>query len=136
MPIKKCALKPELNKYRFVLHEHYASHHHCDFRLERYGVLKSWALPKCMPEKQAEKRLAVQVPNHPLSYITFKGITPKGEYGAGRTLIKDNGTYQAIKWTQDEIVINLCGKIYKGKYILIRLPKLKPNDWMIMKGVD
>jgi len=89
-----------------------------------------------MPEKQAEKRLAVQVPNHPLSYINFQGITPKGEYGAGKTIIKDHGTYQAIKWNRDEIIFNLCGKIYKGKYILIRLPKLKPNDWIIMKGVD
>lgn len=133
---KKCTLNMEINKYRFVLHEHFASHHHCDFRLEKFGTLKSWALPKCMPDKVGEKRLAVQTPNHPLSYINFKGITPKGEYGAGKTLIKDHGTYQAIKWSADEIVVNLCGKHYKGKYALIKLPKIGKNDWIIVKGAD
>jgi DNA ligase D-like protein (predicted 3'-phosphoesterase) len=133
MPVKP--VKPRVNNYRFVLHEHYASRHHFDLRLERFGVLKSWALPKGMPEK-TEKRLAVQVDNHPLSYINFKGITPKGQYGAGKTLIADNGTYQVLKWTPDEISFILKGKIYTGKYALIRLPKLGKNDWIIIKGVD
>lgn len=128
-------VKPRVNHYRFVLHEHYTSRHHFDLRLEKFGVLKSWALPKGMPEK-TEKRLAVQVDNHPLSYINFKGITPKGHYGAGKTLIADHGTYQALKWTPDEISFILNGKVYKGKYVLIRLQKLGKNDWIIIKGVD
>lgn len=135
MPGKPIKPKPRINNYRFVLHEHYASRHHFDLRLEKFGVLKSWALPKGMPEK-TEKRLAVQVDNHPLSYINFKGITPKGQYGAGKTLIADHGTYQALKWTPDEISFILNGKIYKGKYVLIRLPKLGKNDWIIIKGVE
>ena len=133
---EKPVLKSKPNNYRFVLHEHYASHHHFDLRLERYGVLKSWALPRGMPEKTTDKRLAVQVDNHPLSYINFKGITPKGQYGAGKTLIADNGTYQALKWTSNEISFLLNGKKYKGKYALIYLPKIGKNDWIIVKGAD
>lgn len=122
---------------RFVLHEHYASHHHFDFRLERYGVLKSWALPKGMPKKVGDRRLAVNTPNHPLSYIDFKGITPKGTYGAGTTYIADNGMYDTLKWEPNEISFILHGKHYKGKYALIYLPKLgKGNDWIIVKGSD
>jgi DNA ligase D-like protein (predicted 3'-phosphoesterase) len=119
---------------RFVLHEHYASHHHFDFRLEKFGVLKSWALPKGMPQKVGERRLAVMTENHPLSYINFKGVTPKGQYGAGTTYITDNGTYQQLKWTPNEISFILKGKKYTGKYALIKLPKLGKNDWIIVKG--
>ena len=134
---KTCSkTKTKTKQLSLVLHEHYASHHHFDLRLERYGVLKSWALPRGMPEKTTDKRLAVQVDNHPLSYINFKGITPKGQYGAGKTLIADNGTYQALKWTQNEISFTLHGKKYKGRYALIYLPKLGKSDWIIVKGVD
>jgi DNA ligase D-like protein (predicted 3'-phosphoesterase) len=135
--VAKPAPKPKvITKNRFVLHEHYASHHHFDFRLEKFGVLKSWALPKGMPIKVGEKRLAVMTENHPLSYINFKGVTPKGQYGAGTTYIKDNGVYQQLKWTPDEISIILEGKNYKGKYALIRLPKAGKDDWIMVKGAD
>jgi bifunctional non-homologous end joining protein LigD len=118
-------------KHRFVLHEHYASHHHFDFRLERYGTLKSWALPKGLPTTIGEKHLAVQVPNHPISYINFRGIIPKGEYGAGTVSIADSGCYESLLWTAKKIEIILEGQKYYGKYILI--PFSDKNEWMIMK---
>jgi len=128
------AIKPVISNNRFVLHEHYASHHHFDFRLEKFGVLKSWALPKGMPQKVGEKRLAVMTENHPLSYINFKGVTPKGQYGAGTTYIADHGTYQQLKWKPEEISFILKGNKYKGKYALIKLPKLGKSEWIMVKG--
>jgi DNA ligase D-like protein (predicted 3'-phosphoesterase) len=116
---------------RFVLHEHYASHHHFDFRLERNGVLKSWALPKGLPKRYGERHLAVQVNNHPMSYINFKGRIPEGAYGAGTVSIADNGCYQTIEWSNQKIVILLQGKNYKGEYILI--PLGNKNQWIIMR---
>jgi len=127
-------VKPVTINNRFVLHEHYASHHHFDFRLEKFGVLKSWALPKGMPQKVGEKRLAVMTENHPLSYINFKGVTPKGQYGAGTTYIADHGTYQQLKWKPEEISFILKGNKYKGKYALIKLPKLGKSEWIMVKG--
>jgi len=118
-------------KYRFVLHEHYASHHHFDFRLERYGILKSWALPKGLPTKIGDRNLAAQVPNHPLSYINFRGTIPKGEYGAGIVSIADSGCYQLISWNDRKIEIVLEGKKYNGKYVMV--PFAEKGQWLIMK---
>lgn len=86
-----------------------ARHHH-DFRLEMEGVLKSWAIPKLMPEKLGERKLAIQVEDHPISYISFKGEIPKCEYGAGRVEIFDNGNYKLIEKSQNKIVFELNGK--------------------------
>ena len=68
---------------RFVLHEHFAKHHHFDLRLEHGGVLASWAVPKGLPEKSGERRLAIAVDDHAMEYIGFTGVIPEGEYGAG-----------------------------------------------------
>jgi bifunctional non-homologous end joining protein LigD len=83
-------------KSRFVVHDHYAekSGHHHDFRLEMEGVLKSWAVPKLMPEEKGAKRLAVEVESHSVDYIDFIGIIPRGEYGAGEVKIFDKGNYK------------------------------------------
>jgi len=119
------------DKYRFVLHEHYASHHHFDFRLEKFGTLKSWALPKGLPPYVGDKHLAIQMPNHPLSYMYFEGEIPKGEYGGGKVFIADIGCYQPLIWTNNKIEVILEGKKYKGKYILV---PFKDKNWLIIKG--
>lgn len=80
----------------FVLHEHFSRHHHFDFRLEHDGVLASWAVPKGLPEKPGERRLAIQVEDHALSYGDFEGTIPEGEYGAGEVKIADEGTCEKI----------------------------------------
>lgn len=115
---------------QFVIHDHNASHHHFDFRLERYGVLKSWALPKGMPLKIGDKRLAVPTPNHPMTWLTFHGTIPKGEYGAGTVKIADTGLYTTYKWDQNEVDFVLHGKKYKGQYYLIKTGE----NWLLIKA--
>lgn len=124
------------NKKRFVVHKHQASHLHYDFRLEMEDVLKSWAIPKGIPEKPKIKHLAIKVEDHPIEYIDFEGEIPKGNYGAGKVEIWDKGTYGIIKQQVDKIgkiksmQIELNGKKCKGKYILIYY---KENQWLIQK---
>lgn len=119
---------------RFVVHDHYAKHHHHDFRLEMDGVLKSWAVPKGVPGEVGVKRLAVSVEGHPIEYASFQGIIPKGQYGAGEVKIFDKGTYNLIKRTENEIEFELFGKKLKGRYVLVRT-KIGGQDknWLLIK---
>ncbi len=105
---------------KFVVHKHFASHLHWDFRLEMNGVLKSWAVPKEPPAKKGTKRLAIQVEDHSLNYADFEGEIPEGYYGAGKVEIWDNGTYVLLKKSEKEIEIELKGKKLKGKYVLVK----------------
>jgi bifunctional non-homologous end joining protein LigD len=121
-------------KRRFVIHEHHASHHHYDFRLEMDGVLKSWAIPKGPPIQLAEKRLAVLVGDHPLEYIDFEGVIPDGEYGAGQVLIWDHGTYKLLGKKEGKISFSLDGQKLKGNFTLLRLKEgKKGNEWLLLK---
>jgi DNA ligase D-like protein (predicted 3'-phosphoesterase) len=131
----------------FVVQKHAASHLHYDFRLEIDGVLKSWAVPKGIPTKLNEKRLAVETEDHPLEYAHFEGTIPKGQYGAGTVKIWDSGTYEMIltnkhpdrKTMTDAIKdgaikIFLKGKRYKGPYALARFKtEHNQNQWLIFK---
>jgi len=121
----------KVSKSRFVVQEHWATHHHFDFRLEMEGVLKSWAVPKGLPERKGIKRLAVQVEDHPLDYINFQGKIPEGLYGAGTVKIFDKGNYELIDKTRDRISFKLKGKKLKGEYHLIKTKG--KNRWLLIK---
>ncbi len=116
----------------YVIQRHDASHLHYDLRLERDGVLKSWAVPKEPPVKKGVKRLAVEVEDHPLEYAEFEGVIPEGEYGAGTVEIWDKGTYEAEKWQEDGITVRINGSKLNGRYSLIRFKK-QENAWLLFK---
>jgi len=119
---------------RFVLHEHLSKHHHFDFRLERGGVLVSWAVPKGLPEQPGERRLAIAVEDHPLDYLGFEGTIPEGEYGAGDVKIADTGTYHPVIWETDRIEVILHGARLSGKYTLVRFRKAGETEWLILRA--
>ncbi|MBM7503197.1 ATP-dependent DNA ligase [Agromyces aurantiacus] len=95
---------------RFVIQEHHARRLHYDLRLERDGVLKSWAVPKGVPESADRNNLAVQTEDHPMEYLVFEGTIPAGQYGAGSMTVWDTGTYQSEKWRDDEVIFTLTGR--------------------------
>lgn len=120
----------------FVVQEHHARRLHYDLRLERDGTLKSWAVPKGIPSKQSEKRLAVETEDHPLEYSRFEGTIPKGQYGAGIVKIWDKGLYEPKLWEKDKIEFSLNGGKLTGKYLLTRLKKAGEKDWLILRVGD
>lgn len=117
---------------RFVVQKHHATHLHYDFRLEMDNVLKSWAVPKEPPSQPGIKRLAVEVEDHPLSYIDFEGIIPEGMYGAGKVEIWDKGTYTLKSRSQNKIEFKLNGEKMTGGYTLIRFKGNK--NWLLIKN--
>jgi len=121
------------NFFRFVVQKHRARNLHYDFRLETGGVLKSWAVPKGVPEEIGIKRLAVQVEDHPVDYINFSGIIPEGEYGAGTVEIWDKGRWEIVEGSlgAGSLKFNLAGKKLKGQYVLARFKDKK--NWLIYK---
>ncbi len=108
------------NKLIFVVHNHFANHHHYDLRLQINNVLRSWVVPKEPPIEKNVKRLAVQVEDHPLAYAKFKGIIPEGNYGAGKVEIWDRGTYKLIEKNPTKILFEFNGRKLKGKYVLVK----------------
>lgn len=102
----------------FVVQRHHARSRHFDFRLERDGVFKSWAVPKGVPELQGVRRLAIQVEDHSLEFGDFEGVIPEGEYGSGSVEIWDRGVYELHEWYDDRIVFTLFGERLKGTYKL------------------
>ncbi|MCV7031619.1 ATP-dependent DNA ligase [Mycobacterium sherrisii] len=117
----------------FVIQEHHARRLHYDFRLERDGVLVSWAVPKNLPETTSVNHLAVHTEDHPLEYGSFEGTIPKGEYGAGKVVIWDAGTYDAEKFREDEVIVNLHGSRISGRYALIRT---NGDQWLAHRMKD
>jgi bifunctional non-homologous end joining protein LigD len=111
-----------------VIQEHHASSLHWDFRLERDGVLASWALPKGVPVTPSRNHLAVRVEDHPLDYGSFSGTIPTGEYGGGEVSIWDRGTYECEKWRADEVMVVLHGARVEGRFVLF---PTKGKNWMI-----
>jgi bifunctional non-homologous end joining protein LigD len=115
------------SKNRFVIQEHHARRLHYDLRLEHDGVLVSWAVPKNLPETPSVNHLAVHTEDHPLEYLAFHGTIPKGQYGAGQMTIWDTGTYDAEKFNDDEVIVNLHGSRVNGRYALIQT---NGNQWL------
>ncbi len=122
------------NAPRFVIQEHDATRLHWDLRLERDGVLVSWALPRYIPGSSGDNRIAVRTEDHPIDYLAFEGEIPEGEYGAGTMRIHDSGTYEPLKWEARKVEVDLHGERVRGRYALFPLaPAGEPagKDWMI-----
>ncbi len=121
----------------YVIQEHHARALHWDLRLEKDGVLKSWAVPKGIPEATNVRHLAVETEDHPYDYASFQGEIPKGQYGAGTVKIWDKGHYEPKLWENDKIEVTLNGDRLHGRYVLVRLKKAESQkDWLLLKGKD
>ena len=132
-PEPKAKSEKKEDKLIFVIQEHHARRLHFDLRLEKDGVLKSWAVPKGIPEP-GQKVLAVEVEDHPYEYASFEGEIPKGQYGAGSVKIWDKGHYEIKLWEDDKIEVTLKGERLKGRYILVRLKRAGDKNWLLFKG--
>lgn len=110
VPASPLGATPTDGKPRFVIQEHHATRLHWDFRLERDGVLVSWAVPRGVPHSYKRNNLAVQTEDHPMEYATFEGTIPAGEYGGGTVTIWDDGRYDLEKWRDDEVIATLEGR--------------------------
>ncbi len=144
--------RPSGTALQFVVQKHAASHLHYDFRLEMEGVLKSWAVPKGPSMNPADKRLAMQVEDHPFGYKDFEGIIPAGNYGAGTVMVWDEGTYEPLEKTkgtradQDRelrkelqagsLKFRLNGKKLKGEFALVKTHGMGENSWLLIKHKD
>lgn len=121
---------------RFSIQEHHARRLHYDLRLEMDGVLKSWAIPKGLPESEEERRLAVRTEDHPLDYLDFEGMIPEGNYGAGEVLLWEIGTYRIVSGDLDQgkLTFVVSGRRHHGRYTLVRTgPRGEKEAWLIMK---
>jgi len=121
----------------YAIQEHAARRLHWDLRLERGGVLKSWAIPREPPAVEGVKRLAVAVEDHPLGYGTFEGDIPEGNHGSGKVSLWDRGSYEPLDISEGKWVFVLKGRRLSGKYCLIRLsprPGDKSENWLFFKA--
>lgn len=135
----------DANKFRFVVQRHRASHLHFDLRLEMEGVLKSWAVPKGPSMNPKDKRLAVHTEDHPVAYLTFEGVIPKGNYGAGKMTVWDSGYYENLypeqnlssDYADGKLKISIHGKKIKGIFTLVRSSSMNKKDqWLLIKHDD
>lgn len=133
------------DKFRFVIQRHRASHLHYDLRLEMQGVLKSWAVPKGPSMNPKDKRLAVHTEDHPVAYLDFEGVIPKGNYGAGKMTIWDHGQYEnlyaqqnvAEDYAKGKLKLVFYGEKIKGIFTLVRSSSMnKQNQWLLIKHLD
>ena len=122
--------RPRTKQPRFVIQEHHATALHWDFRLERDGVLVSWAVPKGLPVEPGVNNLAVHTEDHPLDYYDFEGEIPKGQYGGGTVILWDQGTYEVEEWEDRKVKVRLHGKRATGEYVLFQTDG---KSWMVRR---
>src|SRR5260370_25319685 len=128
----------------FVIQKHAARRLHYDLRLEVGGVLKSWGVPKGPSLNPGDKRLAIQVEDHPFDYRTFEGTIPEGNYGAGEVIVWDEGTFEpegtlsaAEQIERGELKFRLHGKKLNGSFVLVKLKRSQSkNEWLLIKHRD
>jgi bifunctional non-homologous end joining protein LigD len=139
-PMSKSAAKPDASGLpRFVIQEHHARRRHFDLRIERDGVLISWAVPKGVPETSDSNHLAVMTEPHPMEYLSFHGEIPKGEYGAGTMSIWDTGTVELEKWRDDEVIGTFSGggQLGRVRLALIRTTgEGEKSSWLLHRMKD
>ena len=144
-PSGSAGSSPPAKGRRFVVQRHRASRLHYDFRLEIDGVLMSWAVPRGPSLNPAERRMAVHVEDHPLSYFDFEGVIPKGEYGGGDVIVWDWGTFEPEE-TDDpgravssgELKFRLDGEKLRGRFTLVKTrgSRSGPDDWLLIHKKD
>jgi len=120
---------------RFVIQKHAASRLHYDFRLELDGTLKSWAVPKGVPYAKGEKRLAMRVEDHPVSYIDFEGTIPQGQYGGGTVMVWDRGTFEILgknELAKGKLHVVLHGNKLEGEWYLVQMRG--GDEWLLIRG--
>jgi bifunctional non-homologous end joining protein LigD len=120
--------RSEGNNDTFVIQEHHARSLHWDVRLERDGVLVSWAVPKGLPLNPKDNRLAVHTEDHPIDYGSFQGDIPAGEYGGGTVILWDRGRYELEEWTDREVKVVFHGSRAEGRYVFFQT---RGSDWMV-----
>jgi bifunctional non-homologous end joining protein LigD len=118
---------------RFVVQEHAARQHHFDFRLELHGTLRSWAVPKGPSADPSERRMAVEVEDHPVEYADFEGVIPAGNYGAGEVIVWDRGWWRALEdpdegYQRGKLLFELGGYKLRGEWTLVRTRQ--PRQWL------
>lgn len=128
-PVPRARPRPT-GRNRFVIQQHHARSLHWDVRLERDGVLVSFAVPRGLPRDRARNNLAKHTEDHPLEYLDFHGEIPAGEYGGGHMIIHDHGTYEADKWRDDEIGVTFHGDRTSGRYVFFQTGG---RDWMVRR---
>jgi bifunctional non-homologous end joining protein LigD len=120
----------------FVIQEHHASSLHWDVRLERDGVLISWAVPKGLPMSPDTERLAVHTEDHPMEYLTFEGEIPAGEYGGGTMTIWDTGRYETLHFNDYKVEVVFHGERARGKYLFLNVKKDGHDRGWLLKRLD
>lgn len=137
--------KAKKKRHLYLIQKHAASHLHYDFRLELDGVLKSWAIPRGPSLDPHDKRLAVEVEDHPVSYGSFEGIIPKGQYGGGTVMLWDTGTWEVIGdphegLAKGKLEFRLYGERLQGEWALVRMHSREKdkgrNNWLLIKHKD